>query len=81
MCLNTCVIEILTNAYSSRFNMPKMASTSRKSSPIWSFFSVAKDAKYAVCNSCKQKVSRGRATTVSFPVILFHSISNQTGTT
>ena len=50
----------------------------------WSFFSVTEDTKYAVCNSCKQKVSRGgatRTTTVPFPVILFHSKSNQTGIT
>ena len=43
-----------------------MASTSRKSSPIWSFFSVAEDSKYATCNACKQKVSRGGATTKTF---------------
>ena len=79
-----CVIEILTNASTSKFNMSKMASTSRKSSPIWSFFSVTEDTKYAVCNFCKQKshkVEQLQATTVSFPVILFHSKSNQTGIT
>ena len=45
-----------------------MASTcsSRKTSPIWSFFSIAKDSKYAVCKSCQQKISRGGATTKTF---------------
>ena len=43
-----------------------MASSSRKRSPIWSFFSVAEDTKYAICNSCKQKVSRGGSTTKTF---------------
>ena len=59
-----------------------MASTSKKSSTIWSFFSVAEDTKYAVCNSCKQKVSRGGVTTNDYCFIscyLFHSKSNQTG--
>ena len=32
----------------------------------WSFFSVAEDTKYAVCNSCKQKVSWGGVTTNNY---------------
>ena len=56
-----------------------MARTSRKSSPVWSFFSVAEDMKYAVCNSCKQKVSRGGATTNDdcFISCYFISFKNQ----
>ena len=43
-----------------------MASSSRKTSPIWSFFCVAEDTKYAVCNDGKQKLSRGGTTTKTF---------------
>ena len=52
-----------------------MASTSRKSSSIWSFFSVAEDTKYAVCNSCKQKVSQGGATTNDYCFISCYFIA------
>ena len=50
----------------------------------WSFFSVTEDTKYAVVtpvNKTSHKVKRLLTTTVSFPVILFHSKSNQTGIT
>ena len=57
-----------------------MASTSKnRHLSNWSFYFVAEDTKYAVCNSCKQSLTRLQTTTVSFPVILFHSKSNQTG--
>ncbi len=42
------------------------ASGSRKKSALWLFFSLADDTKYAICNNCKLKVSRGGATTKSF---------------
>ena len=42
-----------------------MSGTRRKSS-IWSFFSLDEDSKYALCDDCKQKVSRGGATTKMF---------------
>ena len=77
-----CVIEILTNAYISKFNfqLSKMANTSRKSksrksSPIWSFFSVAEDTKYAVCDSCKEQVSQGGANTNDYCFISCYFIS------
>ncbi len=42
------------------------ASTARKKSPIWSFYSVGEDSKFAVYNGCGQKVSRGGATTKTY---------------
>ena len=51
----------------------KMASTSRKTSPIWSFFSIAEDSKYAVCKSCQQKISHGGATTKTFNTLILVS--------
>uniref|UniRef100_A0A1X7SH47 BED-type domain-containing protein n=1 Tax=Amphimedon queenslandica TaxID=400682 RepID=A0A1X7SH47_AMPQE len=37
-----------------------MAAQSRKKrSPIWDFFTVAEDTKFAQCNTCTLKVSRG----------------------
>ncbi len=43
-----------------------MANTARKKSPIWSFYSVGEDSKFAVCNGCGQKVSHGGATTKTY---------------
>ena len=40
--------------------------TMAKKSPIWSFFVVGEDSKYAVCNTCEQKISRGGKTTKTF---------------
>ena len=37
-----------------------------KKSPIWSFFSVAEDSKFAKCKVCKQEISRGGKTTKTF---------------
>ena len=34
----------------------------RKKSPIWSFFSVTEDSKFAKCNICKQAISHGGKT-------------------
>ena len=41
-------------------------SIARRKSCIWSFFSLDEDSKYALCNDCKQKVSRGGATTKTY---------------
>ena len=41
----------------------------------WSFFSVTEDTKYAVCNSCKQKVSQGGATMNDYCFISCYFIS------
>lgn len=30
-----------------------------KKSPIWSFYSVGEDSRYAICKTCAQSVSRG----------------------
>ena len=35
-------------------------------SPVWNFFSLAEDTKYAVCKKCDQFVSRGGGTTKSY---------------
>ena len=32
----------------------------RKWSPIWDYFTVPEDTKFAVCNKCDKSVSRGR---------------------
>ena len=41
-------------------------SSARKKSCIWSFFSLDEDTKYALCDNCKQKLSRGGATTKTY---------------
>ncbi len=41
-------------------------SGSKNKSALWLFFSLAEDTKFAICNSCNQKVSRGGASTKSF---------------
>ena len=33
---------------------------------IWEFFTVTEDTKYAICNTCKTKVSRGGGSTQSY---------------
>ena len=38
----------------------------KKRSVIWEFFVVTEDTKYAVCNTCQTKVSRGRGSTKSY---------------
>ena len=38
----------------------------KKRSVIWEFFSVFEDTKYAICNTCQTKVSRGRGSTKSY---------------
>lgn len=38
----------------------------RKKSPIWCFYSVAEDSRFAKCNTCKQEISRGGKTTKTF---------------
>ena len=35
----------------------------KKRSVIWEFFVVTEDMKYAVCNTCQAKVSRGGGST------------------
>ena len=39
---------------------------SKKRSPIWEFFKVSVDSKFATCNTCEKDVSRGGKTTKSF---------------
>ena len=39
---------------------------SRKTSPIWNYFEVGEDTKFANCNICKEPVSRGGKTTKTF---------------
>ena len=39
---------------------------SRKTSPIWNYFTVGEDSKYANCNICKEPVSRGGKTTKTY---------------
>ena len=39
---------------------------SKKISPIWDYFKVAEDSKYAICNSCGESISRGGKTTKTF---------------
>ena len=63
-----------------------MASTSRKSSPIKLVFLFCRRRYEVTCmlfvtpvNKKSHEVELLRTTTVSFPVILFHSKSNQTG--
>ena len=41
-------------------------SGSRKKSALWHIFPLADDTKYAICNSCKHKVSRGGATAKAY---------------
>ena len=43
-----------------------MATSERKISVIWKFFSVAEDSKFAVCGKCQVCVARGGTTTKSF---------------
>lgn len=37
-----------------------------KQSPIWEFYSIGEDSKFAVCSVCGQKVSRGGTSTKTF---------------
>ena len=37
-----------------------------KKSPIWEFYSIGEDSKFAVCSVCGQKVSRGGTSTKTF---------------
>ena len=46
--------------------MALAASLSRKTSPVWSYFVVCEDSKYAKCSICKQKISRGGKITKTF---------------
>ena len=41
-------------------------SSARRKSCIWSFFSLDEDTKYALCDDCYVKVSRGGATTKTY---------------
>ena len=43
-----------------------MAGVAKKSSPIWSFYSVGEDSRYAICKTCAQSVSRGGRNTKTF---------------
>ena len=36
-----------------------MAESSRKKSPIWDYFTLGEDTKFAVCKSCNKAISRG----------------------
>ena len=39
---------------------------SKKRSPIWDYFKVGEDTKFAICNACGQSISRGGKTTKMF---------------
>ena len=39
---------------------------SKTISPIWDYFKVAEDSKYAICNSCGESISRGGKSTKTF---------------
>ena len=39
---------------------------STKRSPIWDYFKVGEDTKFAICNACGQSISRGGKTTKTF---------------
>ena len=39
---------------------------SKNISPIWDYFTVTEDLKYAICNSCGEPISRGGKTTKTF---------------
>ena len=41
-------------------------SSARRKSCIWLFFSLDEDTKYALCDDCQVKVSRGGATTKTY---------------
>ena len=42
-----------------------MAESSRKKSPIWDYFTLGEDTKFAVCKSCNKAISRdGNSTKV-----------------
>ena len=43
-----------------------MATSERKTSVIWKFFSVAEDSKFAMCGKCQVCVARNGTTTKSF---------------
>ena len=39
---------------------------STKRSPIWDYFKVGEDTRFAICNACGQSISRGGKTTKTF---------------
>lgn len=49
--------------YVVRFNM---AESLRKKSPIWDYFVLGEDTKFAVCKSCNKAISRGGNSTKAY---------------
>ena len=43
-----------------------MSAETRRKSPIWEYFEVTEDARFARCKACKMKISRGGQTTKTF---------------
>ena len=54
--------------------------TGRKKSPIWEFFSVAEDSRFAKCKKCNIEVPRGGQSTKTFtPTNLVHHLKMKPG--
>ena len=54
--------------------------TGRKKSPIWEFFTVAEDSRFAKCKKCNVKVPRGGQSTKTFtPTNLVHHLKTKPG--
>ena len=54
--------------------------TGRKKLPIWQFFIVAEDSRFAKCSKCEAKVSRGGQSAKSFsPTNLVHHLKTKHG--
>ena len=52
--------------------------TGRKKSPIWQFFTVAEDSRFAKCNKCEAKVPLGGQSAKSFsPTNLVHHLKTK----
>ena len=52
---------------------PSSIVLSKKRSPIWEFFEVSEDLKFATCNTCGKDVSRGGKTMKSFNTSLYYN--------
>ena len=50
---------------------------STKRSPIWDYFKVGEDTKFAICNACGQSISRGGKTTKTFNTTLHAELHSE----
>ena len=46
--------------------MEASGATRKKTSPIWDYFTIAKDDKLAKCSTCELQISRGGKTVKTF---------------